>query len=329
MMQLQIHQQMCQPTRRCVRKTCTVGVIPAGCLQHSRHVRCRAAGQEASAAASGAGAGNTPAAAAVAAAQAGSTKKPSANQQCCDILANISITIIGDDTELNWEVCKALSKRIGWFPTSTAKVLQGLHKVSSVAELEQKLGAEGLGEPCRATHWQHAYSWCTGTSAAAAAAAPDGAPAAARIFRQLVASTAARVEYHQRSATQAIMTGRSRPRPNPWLRCDQRAPSRGWFASTYSSCAAAHILKPLRVICLLLAVKAEAEVLKGLSKQFRICVATLGNGASSQSSTYPSLYGSCIVWLGAQGCMRLSGRTAAASVPPHQQLCWQLMQAWS
>jgi hypothetical protein len=96
----------------------------------------------------------------VAAAQAGSSKKPSANQQCCDVLANISITIIGDDTELNWEVCKALSKRIGWFPSSTAKVLQGLHKVSSVAELEQKLGAEGLGESGKAMHRQQTCPCC-------------------------------------------------------------------------------------------------------------------------------------------------------------------------
>jgi hypothetical protein len=57
-----------------------------------------------------------------------------------------SITIIGDDTELNWAVCQALAKKIGWFPVSTAKILTGMHKAGSIQEIVDKQGREALGE---------------------------------------------------------------------------------------------------------------------------------------------------------------------------------------
>jgi hypothetical protein len=37
----------------------------------------------------------------------------SAAARLSEALASTSITIFGDDTELNWAVCQALSKRIG------------------------------------------------------------------------------------------------------------------------------------------------------------------------------------------------------------------------
>jgi hypothetical protein len=57
-----------------------------------------------------------------------------------------SITIIGDDTELNWAVCQALAKKIGWFPVSTAKILTGMNKAGSIQEIVDKQGREALGE---------------------------------------------------------------------------------------------------------------------------------------------------------------------------------------
>jgi hypothetical protein len=57
-----------------------------------------------------------------------------------------SITIIGDDTDLNWAVCQALAKKIGWFPVSSAKILTGMMKAGSVQEIIEKQGREALGE---------------------------------------------------------------------------------------------------------------------------------------------------------------------------------------
>lgn len=62
-----------------------------------------------------------------------------------DALENISITIVGDDTALSWAVCQALSKKIGWFPVSTSKVLTGMHKVADVEELIATKGHDVLG----------------------------------------------------------------------------------------------------------------------------------------------------------------------------------------
>jgi hypothetical protein len=40
-------------------------------------------------------------------------KKQPPNARLCDELASTSITLVGDDTELLWAVCQALSKKIG------------------------------------------------------------------------------------------------------------------------------------------------------------------------------------------------------------------------
>lgn len=40
-------------------------------------------------------------------------KKLSAAARLSEALASTSITIFGDDTELNWAVCQALSKKLG------------------------------------------------------------------------------------------------------------------------------------------------------------------------------------------------------------------------
>ena len=123
------------------------------------HWLCRAEAAESDQpqASTSAPAGAETAAAAAAAAAAGEApagatpdkpKKLSAAAACSEALENIPITIIGDDTELNWAVCQALSKKLGWFPVCTQKVLLGLHKAEDAKDLEQKLGAEGLGGWC-------------------------------------------------------------------------------------------------------------------------------------------------------------------------------------
>ncbi|KAF6260351.1 hypothetical protein COO60DRAFT_1700353 [Scenedesmus sp. NREL 46B-D3] len=99
-----------------------------------------------------------------------------------------SITIIGDDTDLNWAVCQALAKKIGWFPVSTAKILTGMHKAGSVQEVIGKQGREALAQ-------------------------------------------------------------------------------------------------------------AEAGVLKGMKDQFRVCVATVGDGAAADPNLYDYMYGSIIIWM--------------------------------
>ncbi len=62
-----------------------------------------------------------------------------------DTLDSVSFTLIGDDAELTWAFTQTLASRFGWFPVQTAKVVQGMHKVASVAELEQKEGHDKLG----------------------------------------------------------------------------------------------------------------------------------------------------------------------------------------
>ncbi|WIA29660.1 hypothetical protein OEZ86_012144 [Tetradesmus obliquus] len=99
-----------------------------------------------------------------------------------------SITIIGDDTQLNWAVCQALAKKIGWFPVSTARILTGMNKADSVEEIVQKQGREALAQ-------------------------------------------------------------------------------------------------------------AEAGVLKGMKDQFRVCIATVGDGAAADPNLYDYMYGSIIIWL--------------------------------
>ncbi|WIA09584.1 hypothetical protein OEZ85_008976 [Tetradesmus obliquus] len=99
-----------------------------------------------------------------------------------------SITIIGDDTQLNWAVCQALAKKIGWFPVSTARILTGMNKAGTVEEIVQKQGREALAQ-------------------------------------------------------------------------------------------------------------AEAGVLKGMKDQFRVCVATVGDGAAADPNLYDYMYGSIIIWL--------------------------------
>eukprot|EP00878_Enallax_costatus_P024443 GHUV01026083.1.p1 GENE.GHUV01026083.1~~GHUV01026083.1.p1 ORF type:complete len:158 (+),score=34.49 GHUV01026083.1:1053-1526(+) len=73
-------------------------------------------------------------------------KKLSPHARLSETLNSTSITIVGDDTDLNWAVCQALSKKIGWFPVSTSKVLLGLHKASSIQEIIDKEGRDALGE---------------------------------------------------------------------------------------------------------------------------------------------------------------------------------------
>jgi hypothetical protein len=63
-----------------------------------------------------------------------------------DALLNVSITFVGDNSELNLEVATQLGKKIGWFPVSTSKVLLGMHKQPSVEELRKHMGDELLGE---------------------------------------------------------------------------------------------------------------------------------------------------------------------------------------
>lgn len=76
-------------------------------------------------------------------------KKLSPHARLSEDLASTSITIVGDDTELIWAVCQALSKKIGWFPVSTRKVLLGLHKAESIQEIINKEGREAVGENVR------------------------------------------------------------------------------------------------------------------------------------------------------------------------------------
>lgn len=71
-------------------------------------------------------------------------KKLSPNARLSENLNSTSITIVGDDTELIWAVCQALSKKIGWFPVATSKVLLGLHKAGSIQEYIDKHGHEAL-----------------------------------------------------------------------------------------------------------------------------------------------------------------------------------------
>ncbi len=51
---------------------------------------------------------------------------------------------MGDDTALNWAICQALSKKLGWFPVSTAKVLAGMLKVEQ-RNLTQAKSSQELG----------------------------------------------------------------------------------------------------------------------------------------------------------------------------------------
>ena len=66
-----------------------------------------------------------------------------------DTLDGVSFTLVGNDAELNWAFAQALAARIGWFPVQTSKVMQGMHKVASMEELEQRDGIEKLGERMR------------------------------------------------------------------------------------------------------------------------------------------------------------------------------------
>jgi hypothetical protein len=40
---------------------------------------------------------------------------------------------------------QALSKRIGWFPVSTSRVLCGMHKVESIDQLVERDGYDAVG----------------------------------------------------------------------------------------------------------------------------------------------------------------------------------------
>jgi hypothetical protein len=63
-----------------------------------------------------------------------------------DALLNVSITIVGDDTELNIAVAQQLGKQIGWFPVTTSKILLGMHKQRSIEDLEKHMAHDLLGE---------------------------------------------------------------------------------------------------------------------------------------------------------------------------------------
>lgn len=63
-----------------------------------------------------------------------------------DKLESLALTVVGTDSELNWAMCQALAKRIGWFPTFTGKVLAGMHKAASWREVADAQGWEKLGE---------------------------------------------------------------------------------------------------------------------------------------------------------------------------------------
>jgi hypothetical protein len=62
-------------------------------------------------------------------------KKLSNAARLSEALASTSITIFGDDTELNWAVCQALSKKIGMAPAYDSPAWQTLGL--SAAELLQ------------------------------------------------------------------------------------------------------------------------------------------------------------------------------------------------
>ncbi|KAI8470486.1 MAG: hypothetical protein J3K34DRAFT_521273 [Monoraphidium minutum] len=99
------------------------------------------AAPDSDAAAAQGGGGAAPAKAGGAAAKA---EKKSNNALLSESLLSVSIAIVGDDAALNWAVCQALSKRIGWFPVSTSKVLCGMHKVDSIEQLVARDGADAV-----------------------------------------------------------------------------------------------------------------------------------------------------------------------------------------
>lgn len=43
-------------------------------------------------------------------------------------------------------------------------------------------------------------------------------------------------------------------------------------------------------------------MLKGMKDQFRVCVATVGDGAAADPNLYDYMYGSIIIWLGEWVC---------------------------
>lgn len=69
-----------------------------------------------------------------------------ANAAVSEALANVSITIVGDDSALNQAVAAALAKKVGWFPVSTAKVLAGMNKVDNISQMTKEQGWPAVGE---------------------------------------------------------------------------------------------------------------------------------------------------------------------------------------
>ncbi|GAX79484.1 hypothetical protein CEUSTIGMA_g6925.t1 [Chlamydomonas eustigma] len=73
----------------------------------------------------------------------GSNNKTGINKLLVDTLKGTSFTVVGDNSSLNWEVAQALASRLGWFASSTHKVIEGLMKtsidVSTAESLKHKI----------------------------------------------------------------------------------------------------------------------------------------------------------------------------------------------
>ncbi|MEW5303665.1 MAG: hypothetical protein WDW36_006336 [Sanguina aurantia] len=55
-----------------------------------------------------------------------------------DTLANVSCTVVGDDSELNWALADVLGRRIGYTATRTAKIIAGTSKVADISTLSRE-----------------------------------------------------------------------------------------------------------------------------------------------------------------------------------------------
>jgi len=55
-----------------------------------------------------------------------------------DTLGSVPFTVMSDDADLSWALAQQMSKRLGWFPVSTAKILSGLHKTGGSGPAEQE-----------------------------------------------------------------------------------------------------------------------------------------------------------------------------------------------
>jgi hypothetical protein len=72
------------------------------------------------------------------------------------------------------------------------------------------------------------------------------------------------------------------------------------------------------------AAQAEAGVLKGMKDQFRVCVATVGDGAAAEPNLYDYMYGSIIIWMGElRRIVTLQPAAAAPAASINNNCCWR------